>query len=329
AFDELAVRVVTPLVRRRGRGAGADVSGWPLGLGAAVASAAVLVAGAGAGTATLSGESLGHLLGDDRHATIVDLDGGGVRVTAPAGTPLLALVGGRARLTASGAIELRGRGSDADITVTYANATAPISDNTVAAGAAVGTVPASGTVDVTLTLEGAELDVGGLIEDSTAGPGGAAGGGFAEASGSAPGTADLPPGTMVRPVVGATVTQGFGCTWFAFEPVDAGCPGGHVHSGIDLAAPLGTPVRAALGGRVHVVRTIGGYGLRVEISNPAGLLTLYGHLLDVSVGDGDAVATGDPIATVGSSGNSTGPHLHFEVRRLGVPEDPRIDVTLP
>jgi murein DD-endopeptidase MepM/ murein hydrolase activator NlpD len=77
------------------------------------------------------------------------------------------------------------------------------------------------------------------------------------------------------------------------------------------------------------VRTQGGYGLRVELTHSGGQLTLYGHLSGVDVGDGDEVAPGDVVGRVGSSGNSTGPHLHFEVRRAGVAEDPRIDVALP
>ena len=272
-----------------------------------------LLAGAGAATATLSGESLGRLLGDDRGARIEARDDGGVHVSAEQGTAVLALANGRAHTTSAGSLRLDGDGDGSGFVVKYAGVDAPSPDNQVAAGAAVGTVSAAGSLDVTATLDGQDVDLAAVIEDALT-----------------PETAAVPPaGTMVRPVEGAAVSQGFGCTSFAAEPVDAACPGGHFHSGIDLAAPLGTPVHAALGGLVHVVRTIGGYGLRVELTHAGGMVTLYAHLSRVDVGDGDAVAAGDEIGAVGSSGNSTGPHLHFEVRRAGVAEDPRIDVALP
>jgi murein DD-endopeptidase MepM/ murein hydrolase activator NlpD len=290
------------------------VNRWALRGGAVFGACfLMLFAGAGAASVALSGESVGRLLADDRSAHIEDLEGGGVRVTAPAGVPLLALASGRAHRMAGGALQLDGEKDAAGFVVTYANAAAPAADNEVAAGAAVGVVPPSGTVDVSATLEGSELDLGALIEDNVA----------------VGGVPAAPPGAMVRPLPGATVSQEFGCTAFTAEPVEPACPGGHFHSGIDLAAPLGTPVHAALGGRAHLVRTQGGYGLRVELTHSGGQLTLYGHLSGVDVGDGDEVAPGDVVGRVGSSGNSTGPHLHFEVRRAGVAEDPRIDVALP
>jgi murein DD-endopeptidase MepM/ murein hydrolase activator NlpD len=134
---------------------------------------------------------------------------------------------------------------------------------------------------------------------------------------------------MTRPVAGAVISQLYGCTAFAAEPVDAACPGGHFHSGVDLAAATGTPVLAALRGNAHVVRSALGYGLHVILDHGEGLTTLYGHLSTVLVAEGDSVITGDRIGDVGSTGNSTGPHLHFEVRRNGVPENPSLDVALP
>lgn len=128
--------------------------------------------------------------------------------------------------------------------------------------------------------------------------------------------------SLVMPVSGARLTQAFGCTAFASEPVDIHCPGGHFHSGIDLAAALGTPVIAALGGSVAVLHSSGGYGLHVIVDAGDGLTTLYGHLSAVLVISGDTVNTGQVIGLVGSTGNSTGPHLHFEIRRDGVPFDP-------
>jgi murein DD-endopeptidase MepM/ murein hydrolase activator NlpD len=162
-----------------------------------------------------------------------------------------------------------------------------------------------------------------------AGAGGVASSGLAADPAAAPSGSATAAGAMVPPVAGAAVSQGFGCTAFAAEPVDTACPSGHFHSGVDLAAPLGTAVVAALDGVVHVVRSALGYGLHVVIDHGDGLTTLYGHLRGVAVADGDVVAGGDQIGDVGSTGNSTGPHLHFEVRRDGVPEDPLLDVELP
>jgi peptidoglycan DL-endopeptidase CwlO len=134
---------------------------------------------------------------------------------------------------------------------------------------------------------------------------------------------------FVTPLAHAWISQGFGCTSFAFEPVDRACPGGHWHSGIDLAAARGTPVRATLPGIVTVIVSATGYGLHVVIDHGGGLSSLYGHLDTVLVNSGDDVVVGQVIGTVGSSGNATGPHLHFEIRRDGIAEDPRLDVALP
>ena len=123
--------------------------------------------------------------------------------------------------------------------------------------------------------------------------------------------------------------QGFGCTSVAFEPVDAACEGGHWHSGVDLACARGTPVHATLAGMARVVVSVTGYGLHVVVDHGGGLTSWYGHLDTVAVGSGAYVNAGAVLGTVGSSGNSTGPHLHFEIRRDGIPEDPRLDVSLP
>ena len=141
--------------------------------------------------------------------------------------------------------------------------------------------------------------------------------------------ANAPAGGWTRPVDGAYVSQPFGCTALAIEPFDRACATGHMHTGIDLAAARGTPVRAALEGTAHVVVSATGYGLHVILDHGDGLTTLYAHLDSVAVVDGDVVAAGDVIGAVGSSGNSTGPHLHFEVRRDGIAEDPTLDVALP
>jgi murein DD-endopeptidase MepM/ murein hydrolase activator NlpD len=134
---------------------------------------------------------------------------------------------------------------------------------------------------------------------------------------------------FVKPLDHAWVSQDFGCTTYAFEPADPNCPGGHWHSGIDLAADRGTPVRATLSGVATVIRSTAGYGLLVIIDHGNGLVSLYAHLDSVVVAGGELVGAGQVIGAVGSTGNSTGPHLHFELRRDGVAEDPRAEMTLP
>jgi murein DD-endopeptidase MepM/ murein hydrolase activator NlpD len=94
------------------------------------------------------------------------------------------------------------------------------------------------------------------------------------------------------------------------------------HSGIDFAAPQGTTVLSAGEGTVSFVGQINGYGNVVEVTHPGGLITRYGHLSAFLVKVGDPVDSGSPIAKVGSTGRSTGPHLHFEVRRADNAVDP-------
>ncbi len=89
------------------------------------------------------------------------------------------------------------------------------------------------------------------------------------------------------------------------------------HSGTDLAAPLGTPVLAAFAGRVAIADFLGGYGLTVMLEhNKETQQTLYAHMSEIFVKPGEKVKQGDVIGRVGSTGNSTGPHLHFEFRQL-------------
>ena len=136
-------------------------------------------------------------------------------------------------------------------------------------------------------------------------------------------------GVFVPPVKGASMSQGFGCTNVSIEPVDTACPGGHWHSGIDLAAPTGTPVVATAAGIAHVIDSPTGFGLHVVIDHGGGLQSLYGHLSAVDVLEGQAVSGGQLIGAVGSTGNSSGSHLHFEIDRNGIAEDPRALVALP
>ena len=94
------------------------------------------------------------------------------------------------------------------------------------------------------------------------------------------------------------------------------------HAGMDFGASQGTPIRAADAGRVLYSGWYGGYGRTVIINHGDGLTTLYGHASQVYVSEGAVVKQGQVIAAVGSTGLSTGPHLHFEVRRNGSPTNP-------
>ncbi len=97
----------------------------------------------------------------------------------------------------------------------------------------------------------------------------------------------------------------------------------HFHYGIDLAAPIGTPVYAPADGVVkRVKRDPRGYGLLLEINHGMGITTRYGHLSKVLVKPGQKVKRGQIIAKVGNTGRSTGPHLHYEVRVLNKPVNP-------
>lgn len=138
-----------------------------------------------------------------------------------------------------------------------------------------------------------------------------------------------PAASWVKPVSGAVISQGFGCTSVSVEPFDAACPTKRFHSGVDLAVSTGTPVHAAATGVVRVIASPVGFGLHVIIDHGAGLQSLYGHLSEVLVANGDSVSAGDVIGQVGSTGNSTGPHLHFEIDRDGISEDPLLDIALP
>lgn len=101
-----------------------------------------------------------------------------------------------------------------------------------------------------------------------------------------------------------------------------GRKGKEAHDGIDLAAPLGTPIKAARSGTVIYAGEQRGYGLIAIIEHANGLTTLYAHNRELRVKTGQQVSDGQVIATVGESGRTTGPHLHFEVRKEGVPVDP-------
>lgn len=114
---------------------------------------------------------------------------------------------------------------------------------------------------------------------------------------------------FVWPVNGVVVS-GFGMRW------------GRMHEGIDITASTGTPIRAAAAGTVIWSGWRGGYGNAVIIDHGGGLSTVYAHASALIARQGQRVAQGQVIALVGSTGNSSGPHLHFEVRINGVAVDP-------
>jgi murein DD-endopeptidase MepM/ murein hydrolase activator NlpD len=108
-----------------------------------------------------------------------------------------------------------------------------------------------------------------------------------------------------------TITSGFEMRW------------GTLHFGIDLAAPAGTPIYATHAGTVLVADWWGGYGLCVQIDNGNGITTIFGHASQLNVAVGQQVRAGDVIAWVGTTGFSTGNHLHYEILVNGGEYDPK------
>jgi murein DD-endopeptidase MepM/ murein hydrolase activator NlpD len=106
------------------------------------------------------------------------------------------------------------------------------------------------------------------------------------------------------------ITSTFGMRW------------GRMHTGIDIAAPTGTPIYASAGGQVTFSGWNGGYGNLVIIDHGNGMQTYYAHNSKNLVKQGQSVSKGAHIANMGNTGNSTGPHLHFEIRRNGTPLNP-------
>ena len=136
--------------------------------------------------------------------------------------------------------------------------------------------------------------------------------------------------SSIRPVEVA-IGSGFG---FRIDPFNGRTA---LHTGLDFAAPVGTPIRAAAGGRVIEAQHDGAYGLALKIDHGQGLVTRYAHSSEILVRPGELVRRGQTVARVGSTGRSTGPHLHFEVLLEGVQQDParflalgeRLDADLP
>lgn len=123
-------------------------------------------------------------------------------------------------------------------------------------------------------------------------------------------------GVLANPIPGAPVTSLFGPR---VHPIYGTT---RMHTGIDLGAPSGTPIRAADDGFVVAAGWRGGYGLATIIDHGGSLATLYAHQSRLGVFPGQRVRRGEVIGYVGSTGYSTGPHLHFEVRVAGNPVDP-------
>jgi murein DD-endopeptidase MepM/ murein hydrolase activator NlpD len=115
---------------------------------------------------------------------------------------------------------------------------------------------------------------------------------------------ELPARAWVRPSRGP-LTSGYGPRW------------GRMHRGIDFGAAYGSPIYAAAAGVVTYAGAEGGYGRLVTVRHEDGWVTAYGHMSRIVVRSGQRVTAGQVIAYVGSAGRSTGPHLHFEVRRGG------------
>src|SRR5207237_9307885 len=130
--------------------------------------------------------------------------------------------------------------------------------------------------------------------------------------------------TLARSTVGLKSLAGF--IWPVHGPVTSefGPRWGGFHSGIDIGADIGTPIHSAKRGVVSFAGwNDGGYGNFVIIDHGDGTATAYAHQTQVGCSVGQVVAQGQTIGYVGSTGNSTGPHLHFEIRVNGVAQNPR------
>lgn len=114
---------------------------------------------------------------------------------------------------------------------------------------------------------------------------------------------------FIKPVIGG-VTSPFGMR------------NGVLHAGTDFGAPMGSAIHASMDGTVTRAEWFDGYGLATDIDHGGGYMTRYGHQSSIKVKKGDKVRQGDVIGLVGSTGDSTGPHLHFEIRINGKPVNP-------
>ncbi len=124
------------------------------------------------------------------------------------------------------------------------------------------------------------------------------------------GGCSVPRSPVERPVV----TSPFGLRWSGILP--------RTHHGVDLRAPVGTPVHTMTAGVVRFAGWMNGYGNVIWIDHPGGLLTAYAHLSEILVQPGVPVTNGQMIGLSGNTGTTSGPHLHFEVWKNGRPVDP-------
>lgn len=118
--------------------------------------------------------------------------------------------------------------------------------------------------------------------------------------------------------VNGTITSNFG---YRGNPIGGGTG---FHEGVDIAVDYGTPVRVTASGKVTMAGWVDGYGNLVEVDHGGGFVTRYGHNSMLLVVVGQEVKTGDIISLAGSTGRSTGPHVHYEVRVNGTPTDPML-----
>lgn len=118
------------------------------------------------------------------------------------------------------------------------------------------------------------------------------------------------PPTYIKPIYGGSFSSAFGYRW------------GKLHAGVDWSCPQGTPVMATAPGRVIRAGSYGGYGYCVDIQHENGVMSRYGHLSSIKVSVGEYVEQYSVIAYSGNTGDSTGPHLHFEIRMGGTPVNP-------
>ncbi len=222
--------------------------------------------------------------------------------------------------------------SDASDIGTVANSVKTMMDESRLALAAISEEATKSTDEIVTELQGIGIrpkmpdfsadGVGGPFQPATDGP--EAGGLVDDANSvyealsrfkAAKGAIDLAP--IHKPLgVAMRISSGFG------NRTDPFTRGKAFHSGLDFPAPTGTIVLSAGYGKVTFVGQKSGYGNLVEVTHGAGLVTRYGHLSAFLVKEGQTVNTGSPIAKVGSTGRSTGPHLHFEVRKKDDAVDP-------
>jgi murein DD-endopeptidase MepM/ murein hydrolase activator NlpD len=131
-------------------------------------------------------------------------------------------------------------------------------------------------------------------------------------------------GHFVWPDTGP-ISQGFGCTSYPFEPYDPACPQKHFHNGLDIAGACGNNILAADSGIAYIEPFMAyGFGNYIIMVNGNGWQTLYGHLAAFAIRSGQTVTAGQLIGFEGTSGNSTGCHLHFGVNHNGQWVDPRL-----